>query len=155
EHLESRLAPASPATLTINNTLGTLVYAGSEVNNNFRLTGTATAYTFNETAEAITLLGDTAGWSGDGTHTVTRPTPAYPSIAVNLGDGNNTATIGSSSIAANLDWLQAASLSVDLGTTGTTSSLTVFDLGAASGNGNVVVGAGTIAGLAGPGDGAV
>src|SRR5262249_52715797 len=48
ERLEER---RTPATLTINNTLGTLVYqAGAGVNNAFSLTGDATTYTFQDTA---------------------------------------------------------------------------------------------------------
>src|SRR5262245_18365209 len=61
ECLEGRLAPA---TLVINNPLGTLVYqAGAGVNNAFSLTGNAMTYTFQDSAEPITLAGGTAGWT--------------------------------------------------------------------------------------------
>jgi hypothetical protein len=148
--LENR---CTPATLTIDNTAHTLVYSASAgVNNNLSLTGNATSYTFNDSAETITLAGDTAGWSGSGTNTVTGPSAGYTSIAVNLGDGADAFTLGTVIGAPSLNFLQASTLSVDVGSGAgdTSNTLTIFDLGATS-NSNVVIGNSTITGLAGPG----
>src|SRR5262249_21499941 len=117
------------------------------VNNALALTGTATTYTFQDSAEPITLLGDTAGWTvspfGAGS-TVVGPSAGYLSILINTLDGNNAIRIGSAGLANTLDFLKAT---VDVQAGPGANTLSLFDNGGTTNN-NVFIGASQITGLA-------
>jgi uncharacterized repeat protein (TIGR01451 family) len=91
--------------LTLLSTLdivgGVLTYtAGNNVNNNVTVQapGPGTQFTLNDTAETITVsaAAAAAGFTGNGTNTVTGPetSPSFTSIALNLGNGTDTLTLG-------------------------------------------------------------
>src|SRR5262249_1595019 len=110
EGLEDRV---TPSTLTYSG--GILTYtAGDGINNVFTLKGNSTKLTFVDTAESIdttsaTLSGFNPSASGN---TVTIDNSAsFTTLQVDLKDGNDTATLGTSSVTDKLaNWLQAANV---------------------------------------------
>src|SRR5262245_3833576 len=93
EVLEDRWMPAS---LQVVN--GLLTYtAGNGIANKLNVSASiAGTYTFQDTAETITVVG-IPGAVGSGTKIVTLPTAQVPSagIGINLGDKNDALTIDS------------------------------------------------------------
>ena len=87
-------AVATPATLDV--TGGVLTYTASAgAANGLTVSLSGANYTFNETGQTIMLTANAiaAGFSGDGTNTVTGPDAAVNSVSVALGDGNDTLTL--------------------------------------------------------------
>jgi hypothetical protein len=94
EVLEDRLVPA---TLQVVNGMLTYTAANGIANRLDVSASSAGTYTFQDTAETITVVG-IPGAVGGGTKIVTVPTSQVPpaGISINLGDKNDTLTINSS-----------------------------------------------------------
>src|SRR5262245_12001828 len=170
EQLEARVNPS-----TLDVVGGVLKYtAASGETNALTVSVTGGTYNFTDTGATITLgSGATsAGWAlSNSSHTAKGPDSGLSSLSIDLGDKNDTANIQSINEATtvlggdgndtvnvssnaptntgNLAGI-AADLTIDAGAG--TNSLVVSDFGAASGNGNVVIGNTSITGLAGPSD---
>jgi CHRD domain/Domain of unknown function DUF11/RTX calcium-binding nonapeptide repeat (4 copies)/Domain of unknown function (DUF4214) len=106
-HVEGLEDRTVPATLTINNTLGTLVYqAGAGVNNALSFNGDASLYTIQDGTETINLAGDTFGWTVTPFEAGSRVTglSAATSIAINTLDGDDIVNLqGTASATLNID----------------------------------------------------
>src|SRR4051794_17840426 len=98
ETLEDRRLLAATLDLTAG---GALTYNGSAVDNNTTISDTSTSgagdYVFSDTGETITLTPAAilAGWTGDGTNTVTGPDSSVTSLLVNVDSGNDTVNVQS------------------------------------------------------------
>jgi acrosin len=168
-HLESLELRDTPASLNIVG--GALTFTGAVGETNaLSLSVTGGVYKFTDAGATITLGAGAlaAGWTGSGTGSVTGRDSSVSSIAVNLGDmddtfdllstndavtvrgdaGNDTIRLGSNG-AALTGHLNGINAPVTVTANGGTDNLVVVDYAATTAN-TVVIGSSTITGIAGP-----
>jgi hypothetical protein len=89
ECLEDRTVPS-----TLNIVNGQLNYfAKTNVSDNLTISLSGSTYTFNDTADTITLGSGTAGFTGSGTNTVTGPASSFTHMEPFFGSSFNTIAV--------------------------------------------------------------